>query len=636
MTTMSRGQEAASRVTRVVTWAAGAGFSPLWLGLYAGAALVALSERVAATDAGSMHFLIFWAGMFAFTIPLCVRLCRSACGQLEHAALLCTLALFDALPKWLRSPDHLLFYDELAHWRQSDATIARGTLFLPNPMVPIVKAYPGLHALTAVLHALSGLSSYQIALLLLVLLHALALQGVYALIWTLVRAARPAAIGALLYSTNPGFLYFDAMFAYESLAIVLFIWTIVCVARAEQREARSQRAIWLAPALALGLACIVTHHLSSYMLALVCLLICGCALRLRLRGYIAARECLPLWCFTGCLVLATVLWTVGVAGAVAGYLGPEVQQSLHDLPRLFGAPALHRTLFAASTTPSYERWAALLSPAIAGLGALVALGHLARSRVRLGACGQGLVLLGLLYFASFPLLLTAGGNEAARRSWSFIYLGLAVLLAFPADRLLRAAERRTRRRRRLARSGLCLCCMILLVGNVAMNTNEVYRFPGPVVVGSDARTLTAELLAGATWFRTAMGPNRPLIADRDDALAFAAFGDAWIATGWSGLPIWQLYLSADPPSGALLRTLQRDRYDYLVVDPRIAQALPRIGYYIARDEPRSGTRRTPPPATALSRYARLPWAIEVYSSDTLAIYRLDYAALRDTWHPVAG
>src|SRR5581483_2138295 len=72
-------------------------------------------------------------------------------------------------------------------------------------------------------------------------------------------------------------------------------------------------------------------------------------------------------------------------------------------------------------------------------------------------------------------------------------------------------------------------------------------------------------------------------------------------------------------------------YGFLIVDRRMAQALPWIGYYLTVGEPLSHRRAHPPPRAAIERYEHLPWAIKIYQTDHLEIYRLDYAALSLIW-----
>lgn len=610
----------------------------LWPAYYVGAVLLAVSYCVAATRlTGQLHFHLFWAGMALFFVPVTVRLCQSSVRRAERLALIAAIGIFDALPKYLRSPDHLVFYDELAHFRQSEVTIATGRLFEPNPLVPIARVYPGLHALTAMLADLSGITAFQLAVVLLVLLHIAALIGVFTLGEALGQSPRVAALAALLYSVNPGFLFFDAMYAYESMAIVFFIWSLCAICQVAAARRRGERIAWCAVSLVLGIACTITHHVSSYALLLAALLMSAIsAVRLR-RGTDRPGTTRALSAIALSLLAAILAWTIGIAQSVTAYLGPLARSFLADAVRLLQPHTAHRTLFAGSTTPAYERLAAFASPAIAGIGAVGGILLLLGAHRRQSTPALGLYALGLLYFASMPLMVTQGGSEAVRRSWSFTYVGLALLVAPVIPRCVRwrARERAGAivRRRRLRALGVSTLLMIVLIGNTAMNTNEAYRFPGAVIYGSDTRTLTAEVLATVRWFHTTFGVERLVIADRGNALAFAAFGDAWTAPAWSGLPIWQLYLSSRPPDATLLRTLRKDGYQFLVIDDRMLSAVPRIGYYTTPGEPAIPGRTHLPPRQALERYERWPWAIKIYQTDTLAIYRINYDALPAVWPP---
>ena len=111
-----------------------------------------------------------------------------------------------------------------------------------------------------------------------------------------------AGIAALIYSLNPGFMFFDSQFAYESLAIVFFIWVIACVIGMQTTGATAllpagagaaplaaapagaggaappagarpdEQNAWLSIGLVLTAGCIVTHHLATYILVVVSML----------------------------------------------------------------------------------------------------------------------------------------------------------------------------------------------------------------------------------------------------------------------------------------------------------------------------------------------------------------------------
>ena len=602
-------------------------------GLIAGSALLALALRLAETETGQLHVALFWLGMAVGLVPIARRMCARATARNERLALLAALAIFDSLPKLLRSPDHLLFYDELAHWRQTEATLQTGQLFQPNPLVPILQAFPGLHALTASLCDLTGLSSFQAATGLLFGLHLLALLGVFALGEAILGSARHAATAALIYSLNPGFFYFDAMYSYESLALVFFIWTVLSLARMQATAHSGERQGWLLLATILAAACIITHHASSYILAMVAGLLLTIVRLMGRWGTASGCGVGALALFALCLLGGEVWWAIAKAGMVTSYLGPFARALGLGALGLFQPHVHQRALFAASIAPAWERALAFMAPVMCAAGAIAALALTRRRRVHHPAMARVMFLLGALYYISLPLILTPGGQEAARRSWSFTYIGVAIWLA----PLCVAIGERARRSGPLGRAalggGAIIALCVMLIGNTAGNVNPVYRFPGAAIYGSDVRTLTADTLGASAWFRATQGGDQTVIADRAMGMAFASFGDAWTALGWSGMPTWQFYLSDHGPDAALLALLERDRYRYLVTDTRITRSLPLIGYYVSRDEPGAGTHTRPPPSAAIERYARLPWAIALYHGGGITIYRLDYAARDTPWLP---
>ena len=606
------------------------------LGLIVGAALLALALRLAATDDGQLHVALFWLGMAIGLLPLAHRMCGQATPRGERLALLAALAIFDSLPKLLRSPDHLLFYDELAHWRQAEVLLWSGQLFRPNPLVPILQAFPGLHALTASLCDLTGLSPFQVAIGLLFALHLSALLGVFALGEAILGSSRQAAIAALIYSLNPGFLYFDAMYSYESLALVFFIWTVLALARMQATTDRAGRQGWLLLAMILAAACVITHHASSYFLAVVIGLLLSIVHLMRRLGASSGCGVGALALFALCLLGGEVWWAIAKAGMVTSYLGPFVRSFAIGAIGLLRPHAQQRALFAASIAPAWERALAFMAPMLCGAAALAALPAARHRWRRYQPAAWVLYLLGALYYLSLPLILTPGGQEAARRSWSFTYIGVALWLAPLCAAIGEMAGRGGPIGRTAVRGGAVAALCILLIGNTAGNVNPAYRFPGAMIYGSDVRTLTADTLGASAWFRTTQGDDRTVIADRAMGMAFASFGDAWTALGWSGMPTWQFYLEEQGSSAALLALLARYRYRYLVTDTRITRSLPLIGFYVSRDEPGAGAHTRPPPLAAIDRYARLPWAIAIYQGSGITIYRLDYAARGIPWRPAVG
>jgi hypothetical protein len=596
-------------------------------GLLAGALLIERAYAYAATVfGGQTQFHLFWAGVLLFIVPAALRLLQTDVARAERLAIVASVGLFNFLPKVLRSPQQPIFFDELAHWRQANVVYTTGRLFQPNPIVHMSQYFPGLHALTASLRDLSGLPTFSLGLILLALLHAIALLGVFVIVERLGHSAHIAGLAAFIYSLNPSFMFFDSQYAYESLAIVFFIWVIAALLTVHDAGGGSHQAAWFAMGLILAGACIVTHHLSTYLLVVVLLLIAMVMTVRTVRGHETARTAVLTWAFALLVTAASAAWLIVASPGIVDYLVQPVTTSVAEIVRMLHHAEHARTLFAVGTTPRYEQACAFLSPVIMAAGVAAGLSLLRRQRPRTSAA-PALVLFGLGYFLSMPFMLTEYGNEGARRSWAFTYVGLAVLTAPVIPPLLRRVVRWHPAGRSAVGGAVVVLLCIVLVGNVSMSMNELYRFPGPYAYGSDTRSLNGELMQTVEWMKTTQGTGQNVVADRYTGLALAAFGLEWPAEVSWAFPLWQLYFSVHLPSAALLQQIQHAHYRYLVIDKRMARYLPRVGVYFERGEPNAITRTTPPPAAALDKYETLPWVSKIYQSDNLEIYRFNLAAL---------
>lgn len=628
----------------------------VWIGLLVGSLLVAYGYALAATVfTGTSYFQVFWIGILIGVLPAFLRLCDSRIARAERLAILAAVGLFNYLPKILRDPQMPLYHDELAHWRQSELTYSLGRPFIPNPTIDILQYFPGLHLLTAELRYLTGLPTYQIGQTLLAVLHVVTLIGIFAIAERITRYAHIAALAAFIYSLNPSFMYFDSQYSYESLGIVFFIWVVSCLVQLQAADGnRREQAAWFTSGTVLAAGCIVTHHISSYIMVLLLWLFTAVSfVRLR-RGAESRGNAFYTLAYTTTISLGALAWLLAVASSTVAYLSPAITGGLTEVFKLINRQQSGRTLFAASIGPVYEHDFAFIAQVIAAAGALLGIWLLwdnfpiVRSRLyrylavrwkidwlRLSqprsTAAISLILFGLLYFPSIPFILTQSGNEGARRSWAFTYVGLCILLAWTIPWLVRLAGRSSLLRRRAVLAVLCALIAVMQIGNVASHMDVSYRFPGPYVYGSDTRSLTTELLQTTQWFKQTQGTNRMVVADRYSALSFSAFGTDWIAQPSSGFPAWQLYFSSSAPSSFLLDELEQSHYQYMIVDTHMVQDLPVIGVYFEPDEPQDVQRSTPPPAAAIAKFESLPWVEKIYMSDHLEIFRFNFAALDTPW-----
>jgi hypothetical protein len=567
-------------------------------------------------------FTWFWAGMLVFSLPAAYWAIRRDSSARLRLAVLIGYACFTYLPKLLRNPAGPLYHDEYAHWGQSRDIVLDGLLFQQNPIIRVIGDYPGLHATVASLATLTGVTVWHAALFVLILAHVLLTLGVAVLAGQIWPDPRIAAAAAIAYSLNSSFLYFDTQFGYESLAIGVLVWALAAALRAVRATGARARAGWSALMLLLTVAITATHHLTAlWLTGMLGLVAIACT--------VLKAPARTAWVLTALAGTSVTTWMAAVSPRTGSYLEPYLGRALGQFSGLAGGGSGGRTLFSQSVAPWWEQYAAFAAPGaalIATAGAAVLWWR--RRNVTdpvTRACSAAMLLLGALYFPATLLILTPSGAEGARRSWAFSYLGIAVATAPLIIALL------ARSRRRISGSGALLlaACALVMVGNTAAGMNPSYRFPGPPVFGADTRAATPELLAASDWLRETHGRGARLVADRYSGLIFGSYGEQEPTTGSESFPTYQLYLARPgrPMPPALLEQLRAWRFEYLVVDRRMAEQVPEIKIYFETNEPIPHDGRPGFTRAQLTKFDTLPWLIKVYDGPHIAIYRFDFDSL---------
>ena len=622
----------------------------LWSSATVGALLIAVSYSIAAGNAADQwHYPIFWLGMVLFFIPTVIVVTAQKVRDRVRFVWLLWYGMFTYVPKLLRDPGTPLFHDEIAHLRQATNLAATGQLFEQNYIIGIVARFPGLHLVVTSFSDSTGLSLWQSALLLICIAHTLALFGAALLGDALLGSRRAGAVVALVYSLNSSFMYFDTEFAYESLAMPMFLLCLGCLAQAHRAAVNAARqrneyapdrrseerlpggsvAAWTAAAAILGMGAAPIHHLTAIILFLVLAVVAAVTMVTARRGRVPWTVA---WASGSVFVAvggATASWLTVVAPDTFSYLSPYLGGSLGQLLRLFTNHGGSRTLFQASTEPVYERIAAFTVPAITGvltLAAIVSWRRLPAQERQRQPMRCALGFFGLLYFPSILFIMVQFGAEGARRTWGFTYIGLAValtpLIVMAADRI----RDLDRRRCVVAGAATLLLACDALIGNVAAGMNGIYRFPGPFTFGSDARSFSPELDSMSAWFQTNIGVGVRVISDRYTDLSLVRDADARPAAPSRGFATYDLYFDAGPPSAYLRHELETSNYTYLIVDKRMATQRPAVGVFFEPDEPFAFGAKNPVTPENLARYENDPWTTAVYESDSYVIYRFDFAA----------
>ena len=183
----------------------------------------------------------------------------------------------------------------------------------PRTLLPISQHFPGLHQTISAFARLTGSPLWPAALAVVVLAHVLSVLAVYQLVRAVGASASGAAVGAVVYTLNPSWAYFDTSVSYESLALPVLLWCLAATVAAS-RAPKQPSLRYIAVVVLCAAALPMIHHLSTIMLCLILalLIVAGVVHRVRRaaakdRG--APREHLwPLLLAASCLLVSIIFW----------------------------------------------------------------------------------------------------------------------------------------------------------------------------------------------------------------------------------------------------------------------------------------------------------------------------------------
>jgi hypothetical protein len=593
------------------------------------AALVVWAYRIAPTARTRSYDALFWAGMLLAYLTVAWRLVSG-----RYAVVwLGLLGLFSLLPKFWLSRSGPVYFDEIAHFAQLRNVISAGRLFQHTPLLPIATYYPGLESAAAAIHWLTGLSPWDSALTLIAVAHCLLPVQVYYIARALQVPHRWAAVAGLVYATNPSFVFFDAQFAYESLAILLMLTIVRLYAEALAAE-RSGNRTWRQAARAslliavVSFGLVVTHHLTS--LTGIAILLAGAFLLRPISGLADRkggwRRLFVRWMPVLTMSTFFALWVAFVAPATVSYLSPFVSGTASQIVALATGSKTNgaaRTIFNHSTLPGIEHVAAIAAPIIIAIALVFACVRWLQKRSLRSNFLLSFVLTAA-YLVSLPLTLTSQGAPGSHRTWASTFLGVAFLPAALVG--LFALETRSPWQKRTAAMVGAAALAVLLVGNVAVDASPGSRFPGPYQFGSDTLSVTPETLRFAHWIDVHLGPGAHVVTDRFTALALTAHADAVTPIQGPTLPIGNIWYGPRPPGPFLMSAMRRQRDDYLAIDVRDADHTDTGPPLFIQDEPKRVPLRN------ITRLAQWPWLRLIYSSQHYRLYRIDYHSYL-LWYP---
>jgi len=583
------------------------------LSVAAGVLLLSVAYAILRAE-GPYGEAVYWLGIAVLVLPTLIRLIRPL-PRGEAVLNLVVLAVGTEFARILSSPGLPKGFDELLHLRTLRDINGTGGLFTPNSVLPVSPFYPGLESVSSAIHQLTGLplnaSAYATVIVTKVLL-ALALFEVFRLA---TRSPRIAAACCAVYVASPQFMSFNSQYAYQTIALPLGLGAIALAVRWSQ----GAHPVVAGVAVALFAGTVVSHHLTS---ATILLVLVAVALTSAVRREGRWRGLLAI---AGLMVVVFAAWTAVARNSVLPYVDEIFSGGLRQLLDIVGGRSSGRVLFSDSSgigTPPWERVMLTLGTLI--LLVLVLWGLVATWRRRAGATSLLVVLA--VVGATYPFLLAGRfaplAAEIADRASTFVFLGVAVLVGPVLARVYdgRTDSGQVARRSRWAAVLVAPTLCILFIGGFLLGSGpDSNRFTGPFLVGAGQRSVDAHQLAAAAWVEANLPADARVATDRTSGAVLAALSDVHTITNISDKVYVTPILLDQKIDGAALDALRRGKVDYVVVDRRLANGLPRDGIYVERGDGTDNTT-TRVALAALEKFAGDPRFDKVFDDGVIAIY----------------
>ena len=524
-----------------------------------------------------------------------------------------------------RATDPLLFtgFDEQLHMRTLGDIIASHRLFEANPVLEISPRYPGLEAVTVLLHEL-GLP-VMVAALAVILAARLVLVAVLCdAVEQLAESPRAGGLAVAVYAVSPQFVWFNSQFSYQTLSIPLALATVSLLGRA--RDADNPLPLFGgATVCMLGVA--VTHHVTSFLLTVFLLVWTlsqpgGARMRVAYGALVS--------------IAATVAWAIVQRSTLEQYFGPMLTDLTAELTGGVRRQAFEDS--AGTATPLVDKILLVYYAAALSMTALVLLVLTLRwQRQRLHDLHYwNPQLLVLVFSLAIPVLLAARivpkGVEIFTRSSSFLFLPLSFVVVNYARRLdwwhVALGDRPpgdvgpapTKRRRVEAHVVAVVLMSGVFLGGYVLGSGPAWaRLPGSYMPAADSRSMDPENLAAVEWADAELPPGSRIGADRVSSTLLAARAGLWpVYEGLGGVKTPELFVADEwglretDLAGAL-------KIRYLYVDRRLADQPPPFGYYFATGEIDAGRQLTD---AQLTKFERVPAIKLIYRHGPVSIYDL--------------
>lgn len=559
---------------------------------------------------------IFWLGILPFYGLVAWRMGSAEPSRRERVALSLLVGIGLYLVKLMHSPIYYTFYDELLHYRTVANILATGHQFAEHPLLPVSPLYPGLENIATALVQLGGLDIFWAGIITIFVARAVFVFVLFLFYERATGSARLAGIATLIYAGNPHFIYFDAQFSYESLALVFVIIVFLAIEYRLQRH--KDNPLGASLLLIFGIcATLVTHHVTSYFL-LMCLIIWATV------AYIFPYKDLDrtiLFGTASLAIVAIISWMLYVAIITINYLIPVLSGAVSDLFKVLLREETGRQLFTSESgnvLPTGERLIIYGTALFILIGLTIgALAIWRKHRNRTTYLFLGVI--GLFYPFTQLLRFSEKGPELASRVGPFMFVGIAFVVAIAVTEIFNIAATSQGLRRRWA---ITLVMVIMFWGNFLVSFPRWALLPGPYLASADTRSIDAQSMNITDWVSRYIGSNQTVAADRINGLLLVAYGRAYQVTGsWNYINVPGIFLNT-PFTKDEYRILCTGGIEYILIDRRFTTHTPMLGFYYESGE-NAMQYDEPLEWSVLDKFKGLEQFSLIYDDGTIMMYQVD-------------
>lgn len=585
---------------------------------------------------------VYWAGLLLQFVPAAMVLLRKNVSRREAIGVVLLLGITLYLTKLLVNPSTFAFMDEMQQWRSAYNSLETTRLFEWNPILEVSPYYPGLANITNALVLITGWSIHDTGVILIGVIRVMLMLSLFLFFERISRSHRIGGLSALLYMCNPAFLGWTSYYIYQSLALPLAFLALYCIVRLNDQNLNIRFGLTVS-ILMIVPAITVTHHVTAIIFAgLVSLFAIVpplwvkvnttrnwhrmAKLTRKISPWLSRRVALfwilarqnksadfeknDLGWLAVLIVVYVFIWIIYFASLTLVYLGGQIGGIINEIIHFSFSAAGQSAAAPPPMLPPFELFMAYGSMALLLIG--VPFGMVQTLRKFRGDSLTITMVSGsiALFFVFIVRFTSARGGEILGRTWPFLYVVIALVLAtgilFLADI--------TNWAKWFARVGVFAAILILFIGGIASGWPPYWsRLPGNYIVGGVERAVDVYGLTASDWARDHLEENSTVASDFMMHHMLGSYGLQATIMGMG-----DLFMN---PTYAEYHQDLVDEYqlEYLVVDTRMADDVPRLGFYYGSWEDVTYSDK-PVPLDYITKYDNIPLVNRIYDSGAVVFY----------------